>query len=153
MKKIIKLCLIIFWMGLIFFFSSDTADESTKKSDGVIIHTIEAIIRRDLTDSEREKCLKYLVVPVRKGAHFSIYLVLGILILSYASEFGSISNKMILLSVFLSFLYACSDEIHQLFVPGRSGQFSDVIIDTLGAITGIFIYKLIHNKFKKEEIL
>ncbi|MBQ3466792.1 MAG: VanZ family protein, partial [Oscillospiraceae bacterium] len=35
------------------------------------------------------------------------------------------------------FLYACSDEFHQLFVPGRAGMFSDVLIDTVGVLFGL----------------
>lgn len=52
------------------------------------------------------------------------------------------------------FLYACSDELHQYFVPGRSCQFKDVLIDTFGVITGIMlsmviirIYDILKNKF------
>ena len=54
----------------------------------------------------------------------------------------------IYIPIIICILYAISDEIHQLFVPGRSGQVSDVLLDTLGAFTGIMIYKLIYNKIK-----
>jgi len=37
-------------------------------------------------------------------------------------------------------LYAISDETHQIFVPGRSAQISDVLIDSVGAIVGILMY-------------
>ncbi len=47
------------------------------------------------------------------------------------------------MSILLSFLYACTDEIHQIFVPGRSAQFRDVLIDTLGASFGTLIAYLI----------
>lgn len=40
-------------------------------------------------------------------------------------------------------LYATSDEIHQLFVPGRSGQFTDVLIDTGGVVAGYFFVVLV----------
>ena len=152
MKKIIKLLLVVLWMGLIFSFSSDPADISTKKSDGVIIKTIEFILDKNLSNQEKEKWISYFVVPVRKGAHFFVYLVLGILIINFCYEFFIFDKKLILLSVFLAFLYACTDEIHQLFVPGRSGQISDIILDTLGSLTGIMIYKLIYNKFKGEKV-
>ncbi len=148
MKKIIKLLLVILWMGLIFSFSNDSAVVSTKKSDSVIIKTVEFFLDRDLNDEEKEKWITYLVLPVRKGAHFFVYLVLGILIISFCGEFMSLNKKLVLLSVFLAFLYACSDEVHQLFVSGRSGQISDVGLDTLGAFTGIYLYKLIYTKIK-----
>lgn len=49
------------------------------------------------------------------------------------------NSNRILISVVLAFTYACSDEIHQLFVPGRSGEFRDVCIDTCGASFGILM--------------
>ena len=150
-KKIIKLILIIFWMGLIFSFSSDSGEVSTKKSDGFIIRMVETILRKDLSDEEKEKWTNYLVVPVRKGAHLSVYLILGILIISFISEFRSIDYKVILLAIFLSLLYACSDEIHQLLVPGRSGQISDIVLDTIGSGIGILIFTFIKRKWTKNE--
>ena len=46
----------------------------------------------------------------------------------------------------LSFLYACSDEFHQFFIAGRSAQFTDVMIDTCGALIG---QTLSHISIKK----
>lgn len=125
-RKIIKFILIILWMMLIFSFSNDTGNVSTKKSDGFIIKIVESISGRKLSEAEKEKWTTYLVVPVRKGAHLGVYFVLGILVFSFISEFMIISYKSILLSIGISILYACSDEIHQLLVPGRSGQIKDV---------------------------
>ena len=53
------------------------------------------------------------------------------------------------MSIFLSFLYACTDELHQIFVPGRSAQFRDILIDTLGASFGATIIYLIIKLFAK----
>ena len=145
-RKIIKLILIILWMVLIFSFSNDTGSVSTKKSDGFIIKMVETISGRELSESEKEKWTTYLVVPVRKGAHLGVYLVLGILIFSFISEFMIISYKSILLAIGISFLYACSDEIHQMLVPGRSGQISDVLLDAVGSSIGIVFYYLIYKK-------
>ena len=76
MVKFIKLILIILCMMLIFSFSSDNADTSTKKSDSVIVRTCEVLIGRKLTSYEKEKYIEKFVFIVRKGAHFSIYLIL-----------------------------------------------------------------------------
>ena len=59
--------------------------------------------------------------------------------------------KSILLSIGISFLYACSDEIHQLFVPGRSGNILDVLIDTVGASVGVLVFSFIVRKCCKYE--
>ena len=150
-RKIVKLCLIIAWMGLIFSFSNDTGVTSTRKSDNVIIKAVQFFSIKDLTDSEIEIWTKYLVVPVRKGAHFVVYFALGGLVISFFKEFGQIDKKMVLLAIFVTFLYACSDEVHQLMIPGRSGQISDVMLDTISAFLGIMGYKLINNKIKGEK--
>lgn len=155
-KKIIKLGLVIFWMGLIFSFSSDTGSVSTKKSDGFIIRIVQVVKGRELSEEEKEKWTTYLVKPVRKGAHLSVYLVLGILIFSFMMEFMPLGYKSSLLSIMFSFIYACSDEVHQYFVPGRSGMFMDVIIDTIGASIGIllviFVVRMWRRREQKERI-
>ena len=147
--KIIKLSLVILCMLLIFSFSSDTADVSTKKSDGIIIKTCEFVLGRELTESEKEKYIDNFVFIVRKGAHFSIYMVLGLLIMSYFKELYLINNKGLLIAFIICFLYACSDELHQYFVPGRSSEFFDVLIDSSGSILGIYIYYFISTIRRK----
>ncbi len=142
MKKVINIILIILWMGLIFVLSNDTAVESSKKSDGLIVRCVQDIIKRDLSTKEKEKVLKYLVKPVRKSAHFFLYFVLGILIINLFKSFELFNYKTILIAVLLCFLYACSDEIHQLFIKGRSCEVRDILIDTIGSLSGISVYYL-----------
>ena len=142
MKKVINIILIILWMGLIFVLSNDTAEASSKKSDGLIVRCVQDIIKRDLSTKEKEKVLKYLVKPVRKSAHFFLYFVLGILIINLFKSFELFNYKTILLAILLCFLYACSDEIHQLFIKGRSCEVRDILIDTIGSLSGISVYYL-----------
>lgn len=74
---------------------------------------------------------------VRKTAHFTIYLVLGLCMNGTLREWGIHSrSRRAFLSVLLCFLYACSDEWHQTFVSGRAGQIRDVLLDTAGSLTG-----------------
>ena len=94
-KKLIKLLLIILWMGLIFSFSNDSGVVSTKKSDGFIIRTVETILGRDLSDVEKEKWTAYLVVPVRKGAHVGVYFILGLLVVSFINELYLFNYKIL----------------------------------------------------------
>lgn len=147
-KKFIKLMLVIIWMGLIFSFSSDTGDVSTKKSDSFIINVVEKFYGRKLSNSERKKWIEKLVIITRKGAHLGVYFILGILIFNFVVEF---SCKKTLISVIISFIYACSDEFHQLFVNGRSGMVSDVILDTIGSCLGISFLVFIVRMCKKYE--
>lgn len=147
-RKVIKIILVLLWMVMIFLLSNEEAVQSSKKSDGLIIKSVELFTGKSLSDQEKEKVLKYLVFPVRKCAHLSLYLILGILVISLLREYMVINTKLVLLSLLICFLYACSDEIHQLFVPGRSGEVRDVLIDTLGACLGVSFYYLVFRKKK-----
>ena len=96
--------------------------------------------------------LSTLIFLVRKTAHFTEYAILSSLFFlnlkSWQKPKNSTSMNM-LLSLIFSFLYACTDELHQIFVPGRSAQFRDILIDTLGASFGATITYLTIKFFAK----
>ena len=85
-------------------------------------------------------------VIIRKCAHFIEYLILGILVYNMFKSFNI--SDIILCSILLCALYACSDEIHQLFIQGREGKITDCLIDLIGSSTGILLIKL-KQKFNK----
>ncbi len=134
MKKIIiKIILVILWMTVIFCFSNQVSDDSTKLSNNFIKNTI-CKINTNNCDKTIEKAFK----PVRKCAHFCVYLILGLLVMNCFK----LNKKYIIYSIIICLLYSISDEIHQIFVPGRSGEVIDVFIDTCGSFIGIFcLYK------------
>lgn len=148
LKKIIKLLLIIIWMGVIFSFSSDNGDKSETKSDSVIIKIYKIFNNRELTTKEKEHIIDIFVTPVRKLAHFTEYFILGLLVISFISEYTIINIKSLLIALLICCLYAVSDEIHQLFTDGRAGRVLDVLIDTTGSLTAILIY----YKMKRRKI-
>lgn len=133
-KKIIfKSILVILWLIVIYFFSSQSGSQSTNLTKG-LIEKIFWFIEND-----------FFFVFIRKCAHFTEYLILGLLIYNLLSEFN-VSYKSII--IFLSCLICASlDEIHQMFVFGRSGNIIDVLIDISGTIT--FLLILIFIKLKK----
>jgi len=77
---------------------------------------------------------------VRKLAHFGVYFVLGVLMMNAQSISGMRDRKAFILSIVFCVLCAVIDEAHQLFVPGRGVQVMDVLIDSAGAIAGIWLY-------------
>lgn len=94
--------------------------------------------------------LSTLIFLVRKTAHFTEYAILGSLFfLNLRNTPLGLIKHPLATSILFSFLYACTDEIHQIFVPGRSAQFRDVLIDTLGASFGAIITYLIIKLFTK----
>ena len=149
MKKYIKFGLLILWMALIFFFSSQVSNDSTATTNIVIdmlykIYRVFVIPPKDIVTFT-----EIVFKPVRKLAHFSEFAILGLLIYINVKDFKT--NKTILLSAILSFLYAVSDEIHQIFVPGRVCTFVDMLIDLSGAIVGILFIHLILKRWKKQK--
>ncbi len=82
-----------------------------------------------------------LTFLIRKLAHMSEYAILALF--TYYALIKIAFNKRIIFQItfLISFLYACSDEFHQLFISGRSGQFTDVLIDSTGClIMLLFLY-------------
>ena len=146
LRKIFKILLALSFMVLIFDFSNDNGVESSNKSDGIIIKSIQIIFKHNLTTEEKNILQKRLVVPVRKTAHLLVYLILGILIMNVLVEFKPINKQIILSALLICFLYACSDEIHQLFINGRSGEIKDVLLDTIGSMIGIIIFSKIKRR-------
>ena len=50
----------------------------------------------------------------------------------------------------ICFLYSISDEIHQMFIDGRSSEKFDVLIDTIGSSFGVFINYTLKRKISKK---
>lgn len=78
---------------------------------------------------------------ILKSFHLIEYAILAFLLL-----FAIYKNK---LAIFIAYLYAISDEIHQYFIPGRTGLFRDTLIDLIGILIGIFIFNKIFSLKKK----
>ena len=148
-RKIVKLIIILLLMVFIFSLSADTGSQSTKKSDSIIVKSCEVLLGRKLSDYEKEKYINRFVKIVRKSAHLFLYFLLGLSVISFIKEFAIINYRSIILTVLIVFIYAVSDEVHQMFVNGRSGEILDVVIDTIGGILASFSYWLLNNSRRK----
>lgn len=126
------------WMLLIFLMSSFDATESTNQSNFIV---------NIITNIFKIENIELLSLIIRKLAHFTEYLILGFLTINMLNK-NDISKKY-LLSILICIIYATSDEIHQILVPGRACQIRDVLIDSIGSITGVYLYKLINTKILK----
>lgn len=146
MKKTIFTILVAFWMGLIFWFSAQPAVESAKMSHSVGMAVGNVLVPDfgSLSKQEQEKIAEKIDYPIRKVAHATEYAVLGgLLVLMYGS-YGIIGKKGMAYGILTGVAYAMTDEIHQLFVLGRSCQVTDVLIDSTGVIFGSIIGILIY---------
>lgn len=78
---------------------------------------------------------------IRKSAHIFEYAVLSVLWFSALTQDRENSWKTVYIALGVAITYACFDELHQRFVPTRTGSLIDVGIDSLGAIFGLAIWK------------
>jgi VanZ family protein len=134
------------WMLLIFSLSSQPASQSSELSGNitkVIIEIISKIIPLDIESSTTTDFILQFDHMVRKFAHGSVYFVLAILIMNAFMKSGGEVFRTAACTLIFCIFYAVGDEVHQLFVPGRSGQIKDILIDSIGAIVGIGLYGMI----------
>ncbi|WP_032122939.1 VanZ family protein [Clostridium amazonitimonense] len=131
-KKSISWALLIGWMILIFCFSAQPGDVSSEKSKFVMY--VFNLLGLDLNTYFGE--LANFIV--RKGAHFTEYFILFILTYRVMKYYFK-EEKLLLISFIITVGYACTDEFHQLFVPGRVGAIKDVLIDSSGGLFALLI--------------
>ena len=129
-KTIILGMLVIVWMAVIFALSAQPVTESRALSSGIAQKGVEAI-ERVLPQARID--LPTLEHVLRKGAHFSAYFILGLLVIATLHSAGVPGRKAFLIAMLICISYAISDEIHQYFVPGRGPQLSDVLLDSTGS--------------------
>ena len=138
MKKF-NVILLIIWMVIIFIFSQDSGAASTDKSD-TLASTIINIVHTINPSSKIEEKIDTIVVIVRKGAHLLEFLILGLLVVNVLKDNRELNMDVFVFALIFCFLYAGSDEVHQLFISERSASIIDVLIDTLGSLIGITLY-------------
>ena len=143
--RIISALLLIGWMGLIFYLSHQTAAQSGDLSGGLI----ESAVRFFFPSASQSFITQVISAAefwVRKLAHFCIYAGLGALgFLTFVSYTSIPFALRCFFSLLMSVLYSMSDEYHQTFISGRSGELRDVLIDSAGALTGILFCALIYG--------
>lgn len=148
-KNILRIILLIL-LGLTFYIIFGFSGQDGGNSGTLSKEVTQFIINinpftNDLAIEEKDKIVQTLHPIIRKIAHFSIYTIVGILLMSFVSTYKIKTWKRIVISFTVGFIYACTDEFHQTFIPDRCGNFTDVLIDSSGVITGIIlVYAIIH---------
>ena len=145
-KKIISIMLVFCWMIMMFGFSGQQGEGSGNLSRTVCEIIIDIVnIRNKYTDVEAENMIKVLEPYIRKIAHYAIYTLGGTLIANCIYQFCKETKKIINISTIIGVIYAITDELHQLMIAGRSGKINDVIIDSLGVVTGIIFFLTVNQ--------
>ena len=134
---------LLFWLpaaciaAAIFWFSAQPAAESTEMSD-TVSHLI-LLLGTKLgffhgNPAQYADLIELMSFPIRKAAHMTEYLVFYYTVrfgLRFTYRTSNVKHRL-LTALAIVFLYACTDEFHQFFVPGRAGRFTDVLIDCFG---------------------
>ena len=137
-KKIyfgVSLIIVLTLLILIFCLSHENGEDSTETS-GWFTTLINFILPFPVSES-----------VVRTLAHFSEFACLSFFMNNLSVSYKNKLSPVIYCT--LSFVYAITDEIHQIFVPGRACQFQDMMVDLAGIISGMIVFSLLYFVIKK----
>lgn len=172
MRKALSVVLCILWIGFIFYNSSNNGEISEDRSHALLnsiksqyhklinnqqVSQKSQVNDKNLKESSnaaKEKAAKVASSKreekfnkiLRKNAHAFEYLILAIVVSALLFSFNMKGKPALIYIMFICLFYAVTDEFHQIFVPGRSSLVSDVLIDFLGSLIGIFIFYLLYYK-------
>lgn len=133
----------LLWCGMIFFVSADPV--FTGESTG---EAIQQVAPAPL--AERPQLVDALNVVIRKSGHFLGFAILGALSWAALAHFPR-PRRLGLWAWAVATLYAASDEWHQSLVPGRTGAFRDVVLDSVGAAVAILCVTLVFRRANRIE--
>ncbi|WP_438434531.1 VanZ family protein [Gorillibacterium sp. sgz500922] len=156
----VRWLLVVAWMGLIFFFSSQTYQQQNMQPE---LHRLlpDQTVERLFSDvrfdyAGKEVSVRELGAPafleffVRKGAHFGIYLMLAVLVSWALVPLVRSPLVRFLLPVAFGLAYASTDELHQYFTGDRTPLVQDVLLDGFGALCGALIVLLVWRIRRKD---
>lgn len=135
------LALTLCWVAVIWGMSLQPADVSSETSLGFGEWLVETFLtgQMDKIHAMSAEQIAFWHHVLRKCAHFTEYMILGVLMyMTWAQSLFKYGYK-ILYSVCTCAAIACIDETIQLFVPGRCGKLTDILLDNSGAIMGVLL--------------
>ena len=144
-------------MVLIFCFSMEPAEQSDETSGRLTRQVISMLYPEydHYPETQRTELYDNIQTVVRKAAHFAEFALLGFLLrLCLESWFGK-RRWLGVAGWAAGTVYAGTDEIHQIQVAGRTAQWTDVLLDSAGVLTGVLLavlaVYLIRNRYSRKE--
>lgn len=144
--------LAIVWMCVIFAFSAQPKEESGAVSASFTYHMVSStrtFFHLDLSDARVKEISDAIEGFIRKVAHMAEFGIMSVLLYIWVGQWEMSFLRRGTTAVGATAIYAATDEIHQLFVPGRAGRFSDVCIDSAGALVGVLVFALVVRVVKR----
>ena len=153
-KKIILWIAVLGLSAQIFGFSGANANESgntSRRISSVVFEVVKEIF--PIAPEAEEDALFLCDKIIRKAAHFTEFMLLSICTFMLARSYRLRLKMSSRIAGTYGLLYAITDEIHQRFIPGRSGEVLDVLIDFGGVLTGIAISCFVILLYRKKKRL
>lgn len=138
--------LALIWMCVIFAFSAQTKEESSVVSESLSYRMVSStghFFHWNLDEEQLQEIADSIEYFVRKTAHMTEFAVLSILLFVWLGLWEMTLFRRGITAFLATAVYAASDEFHQLFVPGRAGRVSDVLLDSTGALAGVIVFILL----------
>lgn len=145
--RVLLWALLLLNMAVIFQLSSKTAEQSAAASDALLAKPMEVYETVHPETAGNDKVYLRFRFLVRKAAHVAEFASLCVWACSLLLSYGVRAARP--MGALFTALYAASDELHQLLVPGREGKVTDWLFDCLGAVIGLLIVCLIARAFRK----
>lgn len=143
-KSLLKFLPAALWYGLIWRMSAQTATVSSQSSGSLMGSLFSAVIAdyRDAAALTQQAVQELVSFYIRKGAHMFLFFILAILL--WFGFSGLIQKRPLraLCTALACAVLAASDEFHQTFVPGRSGEIRDVLVDLSGSLIALLLFAL-----------
>ncbi len=138
--------------AMIFYFSSQNGEESEKTSTGLAVFVLRLLVPGfdGMSSAEQAAYFDGLTFFVRKAAHFTEFAMLGA---SLRLLFHALAlRRATWIAWGAGTLYACTDELHQVFVDGRGPMLQDVCIDSAGVLAAALLVTLLLRRYGRRKI-
>ena len=122
-----------------FCMNNELSNTKSKDTINTIVESSVVVTNKDISKDNLNSIVNDLNKSLRKCMHSFVFFILIILFINAFNNFNIRSYKCYLFSIVLSFIYACFDEFHQLYVTGRTGQLMDIGIDMIGVLFGVLV--------------
>ncbi|HCF70868.1 MAG TPA: VanZ family protein [Syntrophomonas sp.] len=142
---------VLLWMLAIYFLSAQPAGISNGNSKGIVTRVVDTTVKltkAEISEPDKSKLIDRINSAAREYMHGVVFLVLGLLVQNAVTKEGAKGIKAIAISLAICVICGITDEIHQLFVPGRAFQVSDLAMDSIGSIMGIGLVYFLKNKVR-----
>lgn len=153
-KMVILWLPVVAWTGMLFFFSSQTATQSTVLS-GETIRALLTVFKPEfltMTALQQTQLVAGLQNVVRNTAHFLSYFLLAVLCMAALRQHRLQKGQQTILTLLICMGYALLDETHQLFVAGRAFEYTDLGLDLSGTLTGLILVLLVRQWWIRQGI-